>query len=265
MRLYDPNPSILEALRGSNIEVMLDIPNTDLRNLASDPSAANVWVQTYIIPYSRPHIKFKYIAVATEAIPRTSLQNVGQYVLPAMRNIRTSLLSVGRDEIKVSTAVSAALFTLFLADTEEILEPIIRFLNSTGSPLLVNVDPYLSYINNMDIFDLNYALFTSPGTNLFDALLDKVYSALEKTGGSNVDIVVSESGWPSAGGVAASVDNAQTYNQNLINHVRQGTPKGPRVVEVFLYEMFNENQKSPEYEKHFGLFNPDGTPVYVLY
>ncbi|XP_039129547.1 glucan endo-1,3-beta-glucosidase-like [Dioscorea cayenensis subsp. rotundata] len=250
MRLYDPNLSALEALRGSNIEIMLSVSNDNLQSFASDPSATNVWVQTNIKPYSS-QIKFKYIAVGNEVIPG----KMAQYVLPAIRNIRTALLSVGReDEIKVSTVVFLA--TFFLANTfssplaglfsSEVmlnLVPIIQFLNSTGSPLLVNVYPYLTYINNKDIIDINYALFTSPGTvvtdgsfkyqNLFDAMLDTMYSALEKAGGSNVGIVVSESGWPSAGGDAASVDNARTYYQNLINHVGKGTPKRPGAMEAF--------------------------------
>lgn len=281
MRLYDPNLSALEALRGSNIEIMLSVSNDNLQSFASDPSAANVWVQTNIKPYFS-QIKFKYIAVGNEVIPG----KMAQYVLPAIRNIRTALLSVGReDEIKVSTVVFLATFFLtntfssplaglFSSEVMLNLVPIIQFLNSTGSPLLVNVYPYLTCINNKDIIDINYALFTSPGTvvtdgsfkyqNLFDAMLDTMYSALEKAGGSNVGIVLSESGWPSAGGDAASVDNARTYYQNLINHMGKGTPKRPGAMEVFVYAMFNENQKSPEYEKHFGLFNPDGTPVYSI-
>ena len=73
---------------------------------------------------------------------------------------------------------------------------------------------------------------------------------------------MSESGWPLAGGDAATAANAQTYNQNLINHVGQGTPKRRGAIETYIFAMFNEDQKpGAETEKHFGLFNPDKSPA----
>ncbi|KAM0954068.1 putative glucan endo-1,3-beta-D-glucosidase [Dioscorea sansibarensis] len=278
MRLYDPYNVALQALKGSNIELIVDVPNDNLQRLASDASAANTWVQNNIKAYW-PNVNFKYIAVGNEVIPG----NLAQYVLPAMQNIHNALISAGlQNQIKVSTAVSTTVLGIsyppsagsFSSTALSSLGSILNFLKSNGSPLLANVYPYFSYVGDTSSIDLRYALFTSPGTvvtdgslqyqNLFDAIVDSLYSALEKAGASNVGIVISESGWPSAGGNAATIDNARTYNQNLINHVGKGTPKKPGAIEAFIFAMFNENQKSPEVEKHFGLFNSDQTPVYSI-
>ena len=53
-------------------------------------------------------------------------------------------------------------------------------------------------------------------------------------------VVVSESGWHLDGGTAASVDNARTYKQNLINYSGQGTPKtSGRAIKTYIFAMFN--------------------------
>lgn len=56
--------------------------------------------------------------------------------------------------------------------------------------------------------------------NLFDALMDALYSALEKAGGSYLKIAVSESGWASAGGTVETAESADTCYRNLIYHVK---------------------------------------------
>ncbi|KAH0470828.1 hypothetical protein IEQ34_000551 [Dendrobium chrysotoxum] len=279
IRLYAPNQDAFQGLRGSNIEVIIDV-GIDVASLASDPSVAYTWVQSNIQPFSQD-VNFRYIAVGNELIPGPQAQNV----LPAMQNVRDALQSVGlQDKIKVSTSVSTIVLGnsyppsagAFSSDALSTLQPIIGFLTGTGAPLLANVHPYFSYIGNLNTVSLDYALFTSPGAvvqdgqlqyqNLFDATVDALYSALEKVGGNSVPIVVSESGWPSDGGVGASTENAQTYVSNLIRHVWQGTPKRPgNYIDTFIFSMFDENMKQPQgTENHFGLFNPDKQPKYSL-
>lgn len=282
MRIYDPHQPTLQALRGSNIELILGVPNTELQNLASSQANANTWVQNNVRNYG--NVRFKYIAVGNEVSPvRQTSQYVG-FVLPAMRNIFNAISAAGLgNQIKVSTAVETGLVTNsyppsrgeFRGDVRNYINPIIQFLANNRLPLLVNIYPYFSHVGNPRDVSLDYALFRS-GVNtpdgryesLFAALLDATYSAVEKAGGSSVNIVVSESGWPSAGGNAASVDNARTYNQNLIRHVlgTAGTPKRPgRSIETYIFAIFDENQKDgPEIERHFGLFAGNGQSKYPI-
>ncbi|KAJ1390418.1 Glycoside hydrolase family 17 [Sesbania bispinosa] len=278
MRIYDPDPSTIEALRGSNIQLVVGVPNEDLQSLATAAAATN-WVQKYIQNYSQD-VKFRYIVVGNEIDPNDAL---AQFVLPAMQNIYAALASANlQSQIKVSTAIQLSLLGssyppssgAFSPSSSSYITPIVRFLANNGAPLLANVYTYFSYISDTKNIDLSYALFTSPtvvvrdGTyeyhNLFDASLGALYAALEKIGAPNLEVVVSESGWPSYGGIAATVDNARVYYRNLIDHVARGTPNRPnQPIETYLFAMFDENQKGPAAtERHFGLFTPDKQPKY---
>lgn len=282
IRIYDPNQPTLQALGGSNIEVILGVPNTDLQYVAASQANANTWVQNNVRNY--PNVRFRYIAVGNEVSPirGDTSQYVG-FVLPALRNVFNAISSSGLgNQIRVSTAIDTGVLGnsyppadgAFRDDVRSYLGPIVSFLANNRAPLLVNLYPYFSYVGDPGSISLPYALFTSDGIvvpggiryqNLFYAILDAVYAALEKYGASSVEIVVSESGWPTAGGTAATVENARLYNTNLIQRVKTGTPKRPgRAIETYIFSAFDENQKNPEIEKHFGVYQQNGQPKYTI-
>nr|XP_015640288.1 glucan endo-1,3-beta-glucosidase, acidic isoform [Oryza sativa Japonica Group] len=282
VRSFYPSGSCLGKsfihITGSNIALTMGVANENLSAFASDPSAVANWVKQNVQVY--PGVNFRYIAVGNE-VESGNTQNV----LPAMQNMNSALSAAGLSNIKVSVSVSQKGVLagyppsngMFSPEATSYMTPIAKYLASTGAPLMANVYPYFAYVGNLraQIDDINYALFTSPGTvvpdgskayqNQFDAIVDTFYSALESAGAGSVPIVVSESGWPSAGGTAASASNAQTYNQNLIKHVGQGTPKRAGRIEIYIFAMFNEyDKKGADTEKHFGLFNPDQSPAYTI-
>ncbi|GER37621.1 glucan endo-1 3-beta-glucosidas [Striga asiatica] len=271
IRLYDPYPPALDALSGSGIQLTLDVPNVDLPRVAASQPAADSWVRDNVAKY--PGIEFRYLTVGNEVSPLRHSE-FAPFVLPAMQNILNAVKSFGLDsKIRVSTAIEAQVLANpfpptdaeFKPEVASFIEPVVKFLVENGGPFLANLYPYFAYASDKNI-PLDYALFeSSEGVvaggvrypSLFAASLDAFYAALGKSGGSSLEIVVTETGWPSGGGdEATSVENAGTYNRNLVRRVGEGTPSRPgRTIEAYIFALFDENEKDPpETEKHFGIF-----------
>ncbi|GLJ18429.1 hypothetical protein SUGI_0326540 [Cryptomeria japonica] len=277
VRLYEANRDALQALKSSGIEVIVGVGNNELQKIAGDQAAANGWVNDNIRPFSSS-VNIKYIAVGNEVYANSGLV---QYLLPAMNNIQTALRNANLQNIKVSTPHAMSVLSKSYPPSQGAFGPdmsgILKFLSDNGSPFMAHVYPYFSYRDNRNSISADYALFRSAKTvvndggrmykNLFDAMVDSYISAMEKVGHPNIPIVITESGWPSAGSAVATVDSARTYNNNLIKHVLStaGTPKRPeRTIETFIFALFNENQKGSEEERHFGLFETNKSPVYPV-
>lgn len=103
---------------------------------------------------------------------------------------------------------------------------------------MVNVYPSVAYASNPKQISFEYATFNAKKPvvdgklkyyNLFDAMVDGFYAALEKINAGNVTLGVSETGWPTAGkNNNASPQNAILYNANLYSHVvHNGTQRRP--------------------------------------
>ncbi|XP_047175698.1 glucan endo-1,3-beta-glucosidase, basic isoform-like [Vigna umbellata] len=277
MRLFDPKRDVLHALNNSNIELILGIPNIDLQQLATFPNEAITWVQNNVLDFF-PNVKIKYVAVGNEVNPAVGdTYKVAKYVLPAIQNIYQAIRAKGlQDQIKVTTVIDMTMLgntyppsqSSFKAVVKSYIEPIIGYLVYANAPLLANVYPYYGYSSSPDHVALSYALFTSPDVvvtdgeykyqNLFDAVLDSVHAAIDNTKIGYVEVIVSESGWPSDGGFGASDDNAKTYLEGLFRRAKTGSPRRPsKPTEIYVFSMFDENQKTPEIEKHWGVFHPN--------
>ena len=67
MQLYGQNQGCFQALRGTNIELMLGVPNKELQSTASSQDYANTWIQNNVQNYG--DVNFRYIAVGNEIEP----------------------------------------------------------------------------------------------------------------------------------------------------------------------------------------------------
>ncbi|THF97918.1 hypothetical protein TEA_026707 [Camellia sinensis var. sinensis] len=105
MRLFDPNPSALQALIGSQIHVSLGVRNQYIPSIALSQDAAKSWFATNLEPYLND-IVFSYITVGNEAIPGDYASNIAS----AMQNLQ-NILNAGNlaSTTKVTTVVSTGI------------------------------------------------------------------------------------------------------------------------------------------------------------
>lgn len=282
VKIFDANPDIIRAFTNTNISLTITVPNDAVLAVAKS-SAAQSWVANNVLPFY-PSTKIRRIAVGNEILA-TGDKNLIAHLLPAMKAIYAALQSAKlAGDIQVSSPHSLGILSIsnppsagrFRRGYDRIIfAPILEFHRQTNTPFMVCPYPYFGFTEKT----LNYALFQPNGgvfdkatglnyTNMFAGQMDAVYSAMKRVGYGDVDIVVAETGWPSAGDpnqMGVSLDNAVAYNTNLVKYVSSGvgTPLMPnRTFETYIFSLFNEDLKPGTSERNFGLFQPDFQPVY---
>ncbi|KAK8953374.1 Glucan endo-1,3-beta-glucosidase 7 [Platanthera guangdongensis] len=287
IRLYGADPAILRALAGTRISAVIGTGNGDIPSLAGDPSAASSWVAANVLPFL-PSTSISAVSVGNEALSSGD-PSIASLLLPAMQNLRSALAaSPLAADIKVSSVHSMAVLAqseppsagAFHSDLAPSLHAVLDFLNTTGSPFMINPYPFFAYRSDPRPETLAFCLF-QPNigrfdagtrityTNMFDAQIDAIRSALNAAGFPGVDVVVAETGWPYRGDpdeVGTNIENARAFNGNLIAHLRSmaGTPLMPgKSVETYIFALYDEDLKpGPTSERSFGLFRTDLTMTY---
>ncbi|WZY95394.1 hypothetical protein YC2023_067723 [Brassica napus] len=290
IRIYDADHSVLTAFRNTGIEIIVGLGNEFLKDISVGEDRAMNWVKENVEPFIRSGTIISGIAVGNEILGGTTVE-LWEVLLPAAKNVYSALRRLGLPtRVEVSSPHSEAVFAnsyppsacTFRDDVVPFMKPLLAFFWQIGSPFYINAYPFLAYKSDPSHIDLNYALFEhSDGIydaktklrydNMFDAMVDASYAALEKAGFPKVPVIVSDTGWASKGDAdeaGATVKNARTYNRNLRKRLnkRKGTPHRPDMVaRAYVFALFNENLKpGSTSERNFGLFKPDGSIAYDI-
>ncbi|KAJ9153346.1 hypothetical protein P3X46_026794 [Hevea brasiliensis] len=291
VRLYDADAHMLKALANSGIEVMVGITNGEVLGIGESPAAAAAWINKNVASYV-PSTNITAIAVGNEVL--TSIPNAAAVLVPAMNYLHKALVSSNLNfQVKVSTPQSMDVIpkpfppstATFSSTWNSTIYQLLQFLKNTNSYYMLNAYPYHGYTTGNGIFPIDYALFrplpsvkqiVDPNTlshynSMFDAMVDATYYAIDTFNISGIPIIVTETGWPWLGGANepdATVENAETFNNNLIRRVLNdsGPPSQPTIpINTYIYELFNEDKKAgPLSKRNWGVFFTNGTAVYTL-
>ncbi|KAE8710456.1 Glucan endo-1,3-beta-glucosidase 8 [Hibiscus syriacus] len=289
VKLFEADPFALKALGKSGIQVMVGIPNDMLASLAGSPGNAEAWVQQNVSTFvSKFGTDIRFVAIGNEPFLHSYKDMFIQTTFPALQNIQAALVKAGLGKkVKVTVPLNADVLQTgsslpsggdFRPDIHDLMLKIIKFLQDNGGIVTINIYPFLSLQADPN-FPKEFAFFSNTAnpvvdgpityTNVYDANFDTLISALEKNGFGQIPVVIGEVGWPTDCDPNANIDNARRFNQGLLDHIAkgQGTPKRPAPTDVYIFSLIDEDNKSVEpgnFERHWGIFNYDGSVKYQL-
>lgn len=228
------------------------------------------------------------MAVGNEPFLKTYKDTFLKTTFPALQNIQAALIKAGLGrQVKVTVPLNADVYQTdtslpsggdFRSDIHSLMLSIIKFLSDNGGALTINIYPFLSLQADPD-FPKEYAFFNNTAkpvvdgsisyTNVLDANFDTCIAALEKNGFPSLPVIVGEIGWPTDGDPNANIENARRFNQGLLSRILagQGTPKRSTPPDIYIFGLIDEDAKSTQpgnFERHWGVFNYDGTIKYSL-
>ncbi|KAK4343750.1 hypothetical protein RND71_036844 [Anisodus tanguticus] len=294
VKLFNNDDTILNALAGTGIEVMIGISNQLLKDLVN-PDIAKKWVKENVTRYepkSPKGVNITLIGVGNEPFLRDYKDTLTNVTGPALENIQNALNDTGLgDTTKATVPLNADVYLspswnpvpsagFFRADIVDPLNYILKVLNKNNAPFMVNIYPFLSLFYGNGAFPFNYAFFDGVSnplkdkdgieyTNCFDANLDTCAAALAGAGYSNMTIIVGEMGWPTDGNPCANVTLAEKFYKGFVSYLAKGkgSPRRPGYIEAYIFALFDEDRKSTlpgNFETHWGLYYDDGTPKFPL-
>nr|AFK43211.1 unknown [Lotus japonicus] len=289
VKLFDADSWTVSAFSGTDIEVMVGIPNDQLSNFAGSYGDAEDWVQENVTEHlHKGGVNIRYVVVGNEPFLESYNGSYIKATFPAMQNIQKAIDKAGvGDKVKVTTAMNADVYESatnqpsegdFRSGIHDLMKQIVHFLHEKNSPFLVNIYPFLSLYQN-EGFPQEFAFFDSQSStisdknaqysNMFDANLDTLVWALKKAGYPDLRIVVGEVGWPTDGDKNANPNNAKKFYQGFLKKMasKKGTPMRPGPMDVYLFSLFDENLKSiapGNFERHWGIFGYDGKPKFPI-
>ncbi|GFY99875.1 O-Glycosyl hydrolases family 17 protein [Actinidia rufa] len=223
VKLFDADQSTMSALAGSNLEVMVAIPNDQLAAM-TNYNRAKQWVQRNITRYNfNGGVNINgWERTFSQILHNNSFLNI---TLPALQNIQNALneAKVG-DSIKATVPLNADVYESpqsnpvpsagrFRSDINDLMTQIVQFLHQNNAPFFtVNIYPFLT---------------------------------LRAAGFGDMPILVGEVGWPTEGDKNANSNYALRFYNGLLPRLAagKGTPLRPGNIEVYLFGLIDEDAK----------------------
>ncbi|CAK9161237.1 unnamed protein product [Ilex paraguariensis] len=236
VKLFDSDNWTVKYFAGTGIEVMLGIPNSQLNRFSDNYDNAKDWVKENVTKHLYDGgVNIKYVAVGNEPFLKSYNGSHLKTTFPALKNIQKALDAAGvGDKIKATIPQNADVYDSgsqgpsagdFRSDIRDLMIDIVQFIKDNNAPFVVNIYPFLSL----------------PSSGRSDGQSD--------------------------GNINANAKMAKRFYDGFFRKMatNKGTPLRPGPIEVYLFSLTDENQKSiapGDFERHWGIFRYDGQPKF---
>jgi exo-beta-1,3-glucanase (GH17 family) len=283
----DPtSEAVLQYAQANGIEILMGTRNVVASELLQTAAGAATYVAA-IWPYLAAGV-IKVIAPGNEVNDRLRANIDPEIFARAVKNLRGALAAAGFPNTPISVTLQYGGLTSYPpggatfqdSPTARSMQPYIAAVRSVNTQpfVFVNIHPsytvedVVSRVPSTASWFPMFGLFTStvdpatndpkeaPYWNLLDLQYNTVLTAMRNAGINGVQVFLSESGWPSAGGGPYTTPASEaSYVDGLVNSwVLRQARGGDRGVPTFLFEAFDEPTRDVG-QASWGLRTVDGT------
>ncbi|GJV43325.1 glucan endo-1,3-beta-glucosidase 14-like protein [Tanacetum coccineum] len=156
VRIYDYDRNVLNAFRGSGLDLVIGLPNERVKDLSSSADNAYTWVKENVQNYITD-TNIVGIAVGNEVLGGADL-DLQQALFGAIQNIYNATQRLKLSGVQITTAHSQAVFSnsyppsscIFKEEVAQNMKKILGLFKEMGSPFCLNAYPlynvFYSYI-----------------------------------------------------------------------------------------------------------------------
>ncbi|KAL3637487.1 hypothetical protein CASFOL_018655 [Castilleja foliolosa] len=288
LKIFSPSDNVLKAFASSGISITVTLPNEAIEDIKY-PSMASYWLQERIRRYQNQNVNISYIYIGSEPFSTYAHEKVYNTVPTALRLIQQAIVANGYGNLIATTPHFTDVLVQnatkpseadFRPDLKDMIVEIVRLLNNTNAPFVMNMFPIYSALNHSDwdpefSFIENKSNFTIEDNglvyrNLFEFVYDSFLHALAKAGSPGLQLSIGEIGWPTDGYPGANIPNAERFFREFLPYIKsnKGTPMRPGIsIDAYIHTLTDENKNGiqfADFQRHWGVYWSNGQPKYKI-
>ncbi|KAL6558904.1 hypothetical protein OROMI_019254 [Orobanche minor] len=288
LKLFSPSDNVLRAFASSGIAITMTLPNESLKDIKY-PGMAAYWLQQRVRKFQNQGVDIRYLHVGSEPFSTYYRNQTYNATGVTLRLIQDAIISKGYDTLVATTPhftdvlradVTKPSEAEFRPDLKDKMVEIIRLLNRTNAPFVMNMFPIYSVINHTD-WDAEFSFIDNKSNftiedngliyrNVFEFVYDSFLHAIAKVGSPGMQLAVGKIGWPTDGYPGANITNAERFYREFLPYIKsnKGTPLRPGIsIDVFVHSLADENMNKVDmaaFQRHWGVYWSNGQPKYKI-